>query len=165
MNGALLGLAAFVGLLIPAQAAMNVKFRQFAGHPFAGTVVNFWVGSAALLAILAVTMLRGTKFDAANLANAPWWAWLGGFIGVAFVTCAVLILPLTGNAAFTVAVIFGQMLGAVLLDHYGWLDNPRKPADVQRWLGVACVLAGVWLVARDGGPAAAPASTEQTVER
>ena len=154
-NGALLAAAAFVGLLVPAQAAMNVRIRAHAGHPFAGTAINFWVGSAALAVIVAATWFWGHKFDGRGMAQAPWWAWLGGFIGVGFVTCTVLVVPKTGNAAFTVAVIFGQMLGAVLLDHFGVLGTPQKSADVQRWLGVGCVLVGVWLVVPRERPAPA----------
>ena len=165
----LLALSAFVGLLIPAQAAMNVKIRQFAGNEFSGTAINFWVGTAALALIVAASFAGvGAKFDFANLARAPWWAWLGGFVGIGFVTCTVLIMPVTGNGAFTVAVVFGQLLGAVLLDHYGWLGNPHRPADPQRWLGVAVMLAGVLLVVpwKARAPAVPAAeSAEHAVER
>ena len=159
-------LALLMGMLIPTQALMNAKMRTFVVNPMYSSLINFAVGGVLVLVATSIALTLGQQGHWRGVQKAPWWAWLGGFIGVAFVTCTVLIMPKTGNAAFTVAVIFGQMVGAVLLDQYGWLDNPRKPADLQRWLGVACVLVGVWLVvSKNAAAVPAPEASTTSVEQ
>ncbi len=78
----------------------------------------------------------------------PWYAWLGGFYGAFFVAIAAFGAPKIGVGPLLTAAIGGQLLGAILLDHYGFFGLSRQPVSLEKIGGVALVLVGAWLVRR-----------------
>jgi transporter family-2 protein len=141
-------MALATGLLIPVQAAANAKLRLFTVQPLYSALLSFLMGAAALMAVTGLTVVMGQTGNLRNALNAPWWAWTGGVIGAAFVTVAIFAIPQTGAATFLVANVAGQMIGAIVLDHFGWLGLNEKPVTVSRLAGAALLLAGVWLIQR-----------------
>lgn len=139
-------LAACVGALLPLQALINARLGQITLGPLFAALASFAVGTVALLAAWLAVRPSGASV-APGLAQAPWWAWTGGLIGAAFVFVATLLVPRIGAAALICLVVFGQLAGSVLLDHFGVL-HARQPVDASRLLGVALVAAGVLLVVR-----------------
>ena len=142
MNPASLALAILIGMLLPLQALINASLgRHTTGAVFA---VSFLVGSSALM---AWWLLSRPAFDAAALARVPWWAWTGGLIGAVYVAAATLLIPRMGAAALICLVVFGQVVGSLLLDHFGVL-HARQPIDPLRLVGALLVIAGALLVVR-----------------
>ena len=72
----------------------------------------------------------------------------GGLIGATVVIVGIQAIPSIGAANFSVAIIAGQLFGALLLDHFGWLGLPEHSISAPRLLGAAFLLLGVWLVQR-----------------
>ncbi len=143
-----LGLAMLAGLLVPAQAAMNAKMRTFVLNPTYSAMINFGVGAVLLVGMMAVAAAQGQQGNWRNALNAPWWAWCGGLIGAMFVTVAILAVPRIGSASYSVAVIGGQLIGAIALDHYGAFGLPQHAASPSRLGGALLLLGGVWLIQR-----------------
>jgi transporter family-2 protein len=54
--------------------------------------------------------------------------------------------PKIGAANALGFVIAGQLLGAVILDHFGWIGFPVKEISWTRILGIAVMILGVYLV-------------------
>ncbi|MFE9652908.1 DMT family transporter [Micromonospora sp. NPDC006431] len=109
---ALLPLAAGVG--IAWQQAVNGRVRGASGSALAATLVNFAVGTVALLATFAVEVaVRGRPGGV--LPSEP-WLYLGGPIGIVFIALAAAIVRFTGVLLLGLATIAGQIVGAVLLD-------------------------------------------------
>jgi transporter family-2 protein len=109
---ALLPLLAGVG--IAWQQAVNGRVRGAAGSALTATLVNFAVGTAALLVTLAVDVaVRGRP--AGGFPSEP-WLYLGGPIGIVFIALAAAIVRFTGVLLLGLATIAGQIVGAVLLD-------------------------------------------------
>ena len=86
-------------------------------------------------------------FVPAALAKVPWWAWTGGVIGALFVASATLLVPRLGAASLICLVVAGQLVGSVVLDHYGVL-HARQPVDALRIVGLLLVVAGAVLVVK-----------------
>ncbi|HYE32913.1 MAG TPA: DMT family transporter, partial [Methylomirabilota bacterium] len=84
----------------------------------------------------ASTALRGT----------PWWNWLGGPLGALIVLSGAALAPRLGAAAFIASVVGGQLLCAVILDHFGAMHLPQQSISPTRLLGVTMVFGGVLLV-------------------
>ena len=57
------------------------------------------------------------------------------------------MIPRMGAASLICLVVFGQMAGSLLLDHFGVL-HPRQPADMVRVFGVVLVAVGALLVVK-----------------
>ena len=58
-----------------------------------------------------------------------------------------LLVPRMGAAALICAVVFGQVVGSLLLDHFGVLHT-RTPIDPLRVVGALLVVAGALLVVK-----------------
>ncbi|MDQ3732092.1 MAG: DMT family transporter, partial [Pseudomonadota bacterium] len=86
---------------------------------------------------------RGTL---SNASAAPLWAWIGGILGAAWVLIAVVAVPKVGAALTIAAVVFGQLLGSLLLDTFGWLGAPRIPLNSWRVAGAALLFIGVLMM-------------------
>lgn len=150
MNLPALLVAICIGALLPLQALINARLGQLTlGAAFA-SLASFLVGSTALLA-LWLAWRPPAPAGAVGIAQAPWWAWTGGLIGAAFVMAATVLVPRLGAAALICLVVFGQLAGSLLLDHFGVL-HPRQPVDALKLAGVALVGLGMLLVVRPWQP-------------
>ncbi|WP_181164438.1 DMT family transporter [Amaricoccus solimangrovi] len=143
-------LAACLGALLTIQPLMNGVLTRAVGNPLAATTVSGLVTFLSALALLAVSgrpgdFLRGL---AAFQAPVPWWVYLAGMIGTAFVFGAILIAPVIGAAAFFVCVVAGQLIGATLADHIGLLGLEQQPVSLTRIAGLLLVLIGCVIVQR-----------------
>ncbi|SCF33440.1 transporter family-2 protein [Micromonospora matsumotoense] len=109
---ALLPLLAGLGLAW--QQAVNGLVRAASGSALTATLVNFAVGTAALLVAFGVEVaVRGGPGGA--LPTEP-WLYLGGPIGIVFITVAAALVRFTGVLLLGLATIAGQVVGAVVLD-------------------------------------------------
>lgn len=134
-----------IGVMLPLQALINARLAQLTWGAVFAALVSFGVGTLALAAWWLAS--RPQPPDWATLARLPWWAWSGGLFGAAFVAVSALMVPRLGAAALICLVVFGQMLGSLLLDHYGVL-HARQPVDAGRIAGVVLVALGALLVVR-----------------
>ena len=144
MNAASLGLALFIGMLLPLQALINGALAQHSFGPVFAALASFSVGT---LVLLAWWFASRPAFEATALAKVPWWAWTGGVIGALYVAGATLLIPRMGAASLICVVVLGQVIGSLLLDHFGVL-HPRQPIDGLRVVGALLVIAGALLVVR-----------------
>jgi transporter family-2 protein len=123
--------------------------RTFVLNPMYSTFVSFCVGMLGALVAIGVSRWLGEAGDWRAALQAPWWAWCGGLVGMTFVALAILAVPRIGAASFSAAAIAGQLLGALILDHFGLLGLEQDSITVQRLGGALLLLAGVWLMLRD----------------
>jgi bacterial/archaeal transporter family-2 protein len=135
-------MAAVAGACLATQAGVNAQLGRYLGHPLWATFVSFAVGTLLIVPLLALWNVSAPSLaDAA--AKAPWWVWTGGAIGVFFVTAALVLAPQTGMAAFLSAMIAGQLIASLVLDHYGLIGLPVRPVTLYRALGTALIVVGV----------------------
>lgn len=103
-----------VGAGTSVQQAFNGRITRATGQPTPGTMLNFLTGTFVLVAIFAGTWI--TDHDPSPLWGAPWWAYLGGLVGVIFIVIAAWVVPIIGVLVFAVVSISGQLSCALLLD-------------------------------------------------
>ncbi|MFI2268018.1 DMT family transporter [Micromonospora aurantiaca (nom. illeg.)] len=138
---ALLPLAAGVG--IAWQQAVNGRVRAAAGSAMTATLVNFTVGTAALLVTLAVDLVvRGRPAGA--FPDEP-WLYLGGPLGIVFIALAAALVRFTGVLLLGLATIAGQIVGAVLLDLV--LPTAASHPGLDTLLGAALTMVAVLVAA------------------
>ncbi len=138
---ALLPLAAGVG--IAWQQAVNGRVRAAAGSAMTATLVNFTVGTAALLVTFAVDLaVRGRPAGA--FPDEP-WLYLGGPLGIVFIALAAALVRFTGVLLLGLATIAGQIVGAVLLDLV--LPTAASHPGLDTLLGAALTMVAVLVAA------------------
>jgi transporter family-2 protein len=145
MAGLLL-LAVFLGSLLPVQTGVNAKLGASLGNPIATALVSFGVGGVGLLG--AVLWLRIPVPVVEAWSQSAWWQWSGGLMGAIYIAAVVVLAPRLGAGTFVAAVVGGQMVASLVLDHFGWIGFPEHPVSVLRLLGAALVMLGVALIQR-----------------
>jgi bacterial/archaeal transporter family-2 protein len=142
----LLLIAVLVGVLLPVQAGVNAQLRLSLSDPLATALVSFVVGTLGLGILTALSRVPVPL--AAAWARSPWWHWIGGLLGAVYIAAAVILAPRLGAAALVAAVVAGQMVASIVLDHFGWVGFAEHPVNGVRILGAALVIIGVLLVQR-----------------
>jgi transporter family-2 protein len=137
-------LAFSAGAVLPLQAGINSQLRTFAGSPLIAAFISFLVGTVLLFAMMLVLRLPWPSISA--LAQAPWWAWLGGLLGAILVFLAIVLAEQLGAAVMVALIITGQMIVSLLLDHYGLVGYTRNTLSPARIIGTVLLLSGVFLI-------------------
>jgi transporter family-2 protein len=158
----LLAAVVAAGALTAVQQGLNGRMRAVTGDATVATAVNFLVGTAALLLGVA---LRAAVTDV-QLGAWPdeWWLYLGGPAGVVFVASAAVVVRLLGVLRLGLAVIAGQLLGAVALDLLLPVDDAGLSAATA--VGAALTLVAAVVSGRRSartGPAQRPAPRDAGV--
>ncbi len=133
------------GCLLGAQPSVNGQLGRSLEHPLQATLISFASGTAI---IVVLSLISGTFPPSFTVPprELPWWIWFGGAIGVVMVTTSLILVPRVGSLPWFAAVMTGQTVAALLLDHFGLLGNPRSPASPLRLLGAAFLIAGVLII-------------------
>jgi transporter family-2 protein len=134
------------GMLMPAQAGINAEFRRFAGHPLWAGLLNFAVGLTVIA--LAALLWRLPLPPPGLVAQAPWWAWIGGLCGATLVLSSLIAAPQLGAALLITCLVAGQLLASLVIDHYGWVGYPQRALTLERIVGAALLVVAVWLIQR-----------------
>ena len=139
-------LIVLAGALIATQSGVNSQLARAAGHPVFAATISFVVGSVALLACSFA--LRGAWAGTSALAQAPWWVWTGGLMGAVFVATTAWLAPVLGAATLVSVAVAGQMVFALVLDHFGLVGFPVRTMSVGRAVGAGLLIVGVVLIRR-----------------
>jgi len=137
-------LAFSAGAVLPLQAGINSQLRTYTGSPLIAAFISFLVGTLLLFAMALVLRLPWPSLPV--LAQAPWWAWLGGLLGAILVFLAIVLAEELGAAVMVALIITGQMIVSLVLDHYGLVGYTRNPLNPARIIGSVLLLSGVFLI-------------------
>ena len=132
-------LSFFAGTFVAVQTALNTRLGKDLKNPTFVSVESCVIGAVALALYMLCTRTALPK--ASLMAHEPAWLWIGGAFGATYVLITVVATPKLSVATVTAVVIAGQMLVAVLLDHFAFLGLDRHPLNAGRI--VAVVLFGI----------------------
>ena len=140
-------LALLAGALQPFQAAINARLGKEVGNPIFSVFISGLLSGTVLGAYLLFTrqVLPKGLHAAVQL---PWWMWLGGVIGAAYLTAIVLSTSKLGTGVSMALVIAAQVAISVVLDHYAAFGLDRHPLSAGRIAGVGLFCAGAFLIAK-----------------
>lgn len=140
----LISLAISVGGLVALQAGSNAFLGRQLGHPLSASLASLGVSLGVV--VLALVIMRVPLPAGAGVAATPWWGWLGGLFGAAYLTVAVMLAPRLGGATFLACVVAGQMLVSALCDQFGWVGFPVRRLSAEGVLALLLIVAGVLLL-------------------
>ena len=128
-------MAVSVGGMVVLQAGSNALLGRLLGHPLSASLTSLGV-SLGVVSLLLRVPLPAT----ASLGGAPWWSWLGGLFGAAYLTVAILVAPRLGAATF---IARGGRADAGL--------GALRPVRLGRFPGAPFVLGGLSRPGAGGG--------------
>ena len=132
----------FASLAILAGVLVSLS-RQINGRLALSTSAmesSFWNHLVGLVFITIIALIVGGLF-AGEPQAAPWWAYLGGTVGVIFIAAGSWLIARIGAARTALLIIAGQMVFGVLID-----VAMGAPGNLwARVVGVGLILAGMWV--------------------
>ncbi|SDD55139.1 transporter family-2 protein [Terribacillus halophilus] len=141
MITALIGILIGTGLSI--QTAVNSQLRKFVISPYLASMISFVIGALFLTVIsLVIGSPLGLSWEL--MVHEPIWIWLGGVLGVIFLTVNILLFPKLGSVQTAIMPILGQIIMGMLIDNFGWFHSRREAFDGYRLIGICLVLVGVF---------------------
>ncbi len=69
-------------------------------------------------------------------------------MGACLVFAIAWLIPREGASAVMIMLIAGQVLGGMVLSHFGWLGSPVERVSLTKILGAAVMIGGVLLATR-----------------
>jgi transporter family-2 protein len=130
-------LAALSGSLMAVQGTFNSAMGKVIGFLEGALVVQV---TGTIVAGLLVVFAGHGQF--AKAGEAPWYAWLGGAIGVAIVLGVIASIAKLGVGVATTAIIAAQLLTAYLIDHFGWCGTEKIPFNLYKLGGILLIAVG-----------------------
>ncbi len=137
-------LTALVGGLIALQAPINAQLGRATGS-LPAAFVSFLVGTVVLLLIVVLT---GDTGGLGSTFDVRAYYLIGGILGAAYVTVALVSVKSIGAGGVAAATITGQLTTAVVIDRLGVLGLERTALTASRLAGIALLLAGTFLIIR-----------------
>ncbi len=137
-------LAFMCGVVLVTQPGFNSTLSANIGGPLNAASISLSVSAIAVL-ILRFFLAPEFSFLMA-FEKTPYWGWLGGFLGVFFVTASMYVAPRIGATSLISLVLCGQIIAALLYDKFGLFGYGEQPITQLRLLGVALIVIGTGLV-------------------
>jgi transporter family-2 protein len=120
----------FLGIVLAVHLAMNGKV---------GSVLNnARVANALFWCIGALGALQPLKHVHPLLLTA-------GILGASLVFAIAWLIPQVGAGTVMITLLAGQVMGGLIMSHFGWLGSPVQPITLTRALGVLVMIGGVVL--------------------
>lgn len=138
-------LAFLAGAVVPLQTGINASMSRFTGgNASFASLVSFSVGTLTMLMYMLVLRV---PFPAMNtLAKAPLWIWTAGMLGAFFIASTTVAASKMSAAVLIGLITAGQLIVALILDHFGWLGYEVHPINFWRIIGVVFLIIGVILL-------------------
>lgn len=146
MKNALVIISVGIGSLICLQGLINNRLARALHEPMQAALISFAVGTIAIAIYMLFT--RHAFPSIAALRQVSPQLYVGGVFGAIFITSVIYLLPKLGAATVVAATVAGQMIMAVMFDHFGWWEMSVHPLGLFRILGVILLMFGVVLIQR-----------------
>lgn len=132
----------FLGVVLAVHLAMNGKVGSAINNVRVGNAL-FWCIGALSAAAIGIT---GWQSDALSPLKHVHPALLtAGILGASLVFAIAWLIPQVGAGAVMITLLAGQVIGGLVLSHFGWLGSPIQPITITKLLGVAVMIVGVVL--------------------
>jgi transporter family-2 protein len=143
MKGLWIIMAFISGAFLPIQAGLNTRLGKSIESPVYASMISFIVGAFAVFLYIFFTKQHVSW---TGIKTVPAYAWIGGVLGAFYVTIIILAFPKIGPGLTFGLVVAGQMIFAVLLDHFNILVTHQHSINIWRILGVLMIIGGVVVI-------------------
>ncbi|GJM62352.1 DMT family transporter [Persicobacter diffluens] len=138
--------AVLIGAAAAVQVGVNSSLKISTGSPILASFANFSVGWLAIFVLLMIQQKGQVGEIIQSYSGLEKWKFTGGLLGSFFVTSLVIVTPKIGMTSTLTLVIAGQLVLALILDHFGWLGMQQQPISWMKILGIGIMVLGVWII-------------------
>ena len=140
-------LAFFASMANALQARVNGAASEYIGHPAIAAMMS--VGGGFILSVLLVLSRRESRVAARRFlrfggyADLTPWQYFAGVGGGIFILGQALVVPGFGVSIYIIAVVAGQTLASLFVDHIGLGPAGKKQVTMLRVLAAIFATIGV----------------------
>lgn len=127
--------------MISAQSAFNILLGYRIG--ILGSVAMVIAGNIVALMIVVPFYRAGIQLG--NINSCEWYLYLVGFMGVIILILIILVLRHVGAVTGFSIILVGQMMSAIIIDHFGLFSMPQLSISGIRIFGVLLLITGAYL--------------------
>jgi transporter family-2 protein len=135
-------LTLLLGVILAVHLSMNGKVGVVLNNARVGNAL-FWCIGALGAVLIGSTGWRSGALE--PLKDVHPLLLTAGIMGACLVFAIAWLIPQVGAGAVMITLIAGQVLGGLLMSHFGWLGSPVQPISLAKLAGVAVMIAGVAL--------------------
>jgi transporter family-2 protein len=132
----------FLGVVLTVHLAMNGKVGAILNNARVGNAL-FWCVGAAMALVIGFSGWHAGALSGLKQVN-PVLLTAGAF-GASLVFAIAWLIPRIGAGPFTLTLLTGQIISAMVLSHFGWLGSPVQPIGVKSIIGALIMVGGVVL--------------------
>jgi transporter family-2 protein len=132
------------GIMMTVQSGINSQLRTAIQHPLLAALISFVSGTVALIVLVLLSKQAVPTLQ--TFGEISWYKWTGGLLGAFIVTVSLVSVARIGAANMFVLIIAGQLITAVIIDHFGMLGLQQSTITLQKAVGVLLLIGGVYLV-------------------
>ena len=148
------------GSLMAIQARANSGLGQEIGSGVFAALVSFSVGLLIITVFTFATKQNREAFASAQAKiksrEIPWFYVVAGSIGGFFVIMQGVVAGVVGIALFSIGVVSGSAIAALILDGFGLFGLARQLIGVRRIAGVVLAIAGIAVAGEVGSAVPSP---------
>lgn len=128
-------IAILAGSVLSFESAIYGKLGENIGQ-LETSFYNFLMGTL----ILGILVLFFGKGEMSFVPKAPKWSLFGGILGVIYLTVIVVSVPFVGVGITMTAVIIGQLIMSMVVEHFGWLGIERTRVNKEKIFAVIAMV-------------------------
>jgi transporter family-2 protein len=141
----LLTLTIFLGVILAVHLAMNGKVGASINNPRVANALFWCIGAFGAILIGATGWQSGALTGVKDVNPLLLTA---GLMGASLVFAIAWLIPQVGASSVMITLIAGQVIGGMVLSHFGLLGSPLQRVSTANILGAVVMLAGVILATR-----------------
>jgi bacterial/archaeal transporter family-2 protein len=135
-------LTMFLGVVLAVHLAMNGKVGSVLNNARVGNALFWCIGALGAVAI-GLTGWEGGALRPLRQVHPILMT--AGVLGACLVFAIAWLIPQVGAGPVMITLLAGQVLGGLIMSHYGWLGSPVQPMTLTKLAGVIVMIGGVVL--------------------
>lgn len=132
----------FLGVVLAVHLSMNGKVGSVLNNARVGNALFWCIGAAGAVLIGLTGWQAGALQPLKQVHPALLTA---GVLGACLVFAIAWLIPQVGAGPVMITLLAGQVIGGLVMSHFGWLGSPVQPITLAKVLGVLVMVGGVAL--------------------
>lgn len=131
-----------LGVVLAVHLAMNGRVGAAVDNARMANAL-FWVIGAVTALVVGFTGWESQAL--AGLREVNPILFTAGALGALLVFAIAWLIPRAGAGPVFIILLSGQVVGALVLSHFGWLGSPQEPVTLLKVAGAVIMLVGAGL--------------------
>lgn len=136
-----------LGIVLAVHLAMNGRVGNIMDNARVANAL-FWTIGAVTAIIVGISGWETGVLD--NIRDINPLLFTAGALGALLVFTIAWMIPRMGAGPVFILLLTGQVVGSLVMSHFGWLGSPQEPISLVQLIGAAVMIAGASIATLTG---------------